>query len=238
MKNKRLLQLAFAAAIAGSSALAAPITWTINATLDDGATVTGSFVFNPDLGPFEIITNFNINISAATISTLTEPFDSGLPTSIFPAYDFTPANSTAEGPFANSQFNFTSNAFTYGGENLVLSFVPASPLTDASSTTITNSNIAVNNVYSEECFDCDPYVCFAGATGGICPSASVGTPEPGELPLVAFALGCVLIVRRQRDRRARPRFSADDDAGKRGPPILSGHAESGIGSAAFQKGKS
>jgi hypothetical protein len=58
-----ITRLAFAAVVAGSAALAGPITWTVNATLSDGATVTGSFVFDPDLGyhdprPTQIITNF------------------------------------------------------------------------------------------------------------------------------------------------------------------------------------
>jgi hypothetical protein len=153
MKNNLALQLAFAAVVAGSAATASPITWTIDATLDDGATVTGSFVYDPDLASPETLTTFNIAISAPTISTLLEPDDGGLPTSIFPAFDFTPSNSTAAGPFTAGNFSFQSGALTYGSEALVLQFVPLSPLTDLSSTTITNSDIAVNNGHSAECFD-------------------------------------------------------------------------------------
>ena len=80
-----------------SAALADPITWTLNATLDDSATVNGSFVFDPDIG-FQTITSFNINISAATPGTLSEPGDRGLPTSTFFPFDFTPTNSTAQSP--------------------------------------------------------------------------------------------------------------------------------------------
>jgi hypothetical protein len=165
MRSTRLLQLAFALVVAGSAALAAPITWTINATLDDGATVTGSFVFDPDLVS-NLIPNYNINISAATPGTLSGLYDYGLPTSVFFPFDYTPANSTA---FAGNQyFAFYSDAnfadpLATQPENLRFEFVPVSPLTDASSTLITNSNINVNSNSSDECFDCNPYVCFAGA---------------------------------------------------------------------------
>jgi hypothetical protein len=205
MRTTWLVQLAFVAAAAGSTAFASPIDWTIDATLDDGATITGSFVLDPDLGPFQTITNFNIDVSAATIPFLTEPLDGGLPTSIFPAYDFTPSNSTAEGPFlsADGSFSFTSDSFAYGGENLVLQFVPSSPLTDTSSTLINNSDINVNDGHSAECFDCDPYVCFAGATSSICVNATASTPEPGSLPLLVFgvfALSWAIVVKKRRGR--------------------------------------
>jgi hypothetical protein len=91
--------------LTAASALSVPITWTINATLSDGATVTGSFVFDPDLGE-QIITNFNINISAATPGTLIEPGEGGLPTSVFFPFDFTPANSVAYGAIGGSFFQF------------------------------------------------------------------------------------------------------------------------------------
>ena len=43
------------------SALAGPITWTVNATLDDGATVTGFFVFDPDLfGPHQFRRHYEL----------------------------------------------------------------------------------------------------------------------------------------------------------------------------------
>jgi hypothetical protein len=194
MKLTRLLQLAFVTVVGGNPALAGAITWDINATLSDGATVTGYFVFNPDGGSGQLITNFNIEIGAATTSFLVEPGETTVPTSIFPAYDFTPSNSSAEGdnPNTDGSYAFISNTFSYGNESLVLSFVPVSPLTDANSTTIDNSGINVNDPYSAECFDCDPYVCFAGATSTLCASASSAVPEPGGLPLVACSIGSLI----------------------------------------------
>jgi hypothetical protein len=168
MTITRILQLMFVVMLAGSTALANSITWIINATLSDGATVTGYFVFDPDLGSNQSITNFNIKVSAATPGTLSQSGDDGLPTSVFFPFNFTPANSVAAGPRPTDggSFGFISNtSFTNPiagspSENLVLDFVPVSPLTDTSSTTINNSNINVTSGWSGECFDCDPYVTF------------------------------------------------------------------------------
>jgi hypothetical protein len=189
-------------------AFSSSITWTINATLDDGASVTGFFVFDPDLGP-QSFDNFDVNISAATLGTLSEPFDSGLPTSVFFPFDFNPVNSSGSGPTPGNDdaFEFVSNAHfvPMGGglaEPLVFQFVPLSPLTDTSSTIITNSNIDVNDGHSLECFDCSPYVCFAGATSSLCTGSANTTPEPGELSLVSFGIAVLCgtsVVRRRRD---------------------------------------
>jgi hypothetical protein len=200
-----IVRAAVLLAFSGASAFSAPITWTLDATLDDGATVTGTFVYNPDAG-FQDITNFNIQVSAATIPTLTEPLDEGLPTSIFPAFDFTPSNSDAAGPFSDHEgsFSFLSDDFTYdGGDSLVLQFVPLSPLTDLSPTTITNADINVNAGNSTECYDCNPYVCFAGATSSLCAPSTVQTttPEPAGSAFGAVgvcALYGVLMVARRR----------------------------------------
>ncbi len=183
--------------LAGCTAFSAPINWSINASLDDGATVTGTFVFNPDT---QALTSFNINISAATPGTLTEPGDQNLPTSVFPAFDFTPANSVAAFfPSTDGSFEFLSNAnfpnpiAGQPDEMLVFTFVPLSPLTDTSATHITNSSINVNDPFSAECFNCTPYVCFSGATSALCASTSTASaPEPGGL--VPLALGNLVLV--------------------------------------------
>jgi len=175
------------------------INWTINAALDDGATVTGSFVFDPDLGTDQSITDFNINISAPLPGTLREPGDGGLPTSVFFPFDFTPANSSAGGPVTGNDgaFEFSSNAFFTNPltglppEHLVFQFVPVSPLTDTSSTTIDNGNIALNDGHSVECFNCDPYVCFTGATSSLC-VPSTPTPEPPSYALILSAIGVAI----------------------------------------------
>jgi hypothetical protein len=199
-----LLQLMLGA----SFCTATSIDWTVNATLDDGATVTGFFQFDPDLGAGQAITDFNINVSAATPGTLTEPFDDNLPTSVFFPFDFTPANSLSTGDItgADGAFVFVSDTTfpdTLAGtpESLLFRFVPVSPLSDTSSTTITNSNINVNDDFSNECFDCDPYVCYAGASSSLCAAGTATTPEPSELSLMAFgicAFACAVMVRRRR----------------------------------------
>jgi hypothetical protein len=128
---------------------------------------------------------------------------------VFFPFDFTPVNSTAAGPFgsADGSFEFASNTQFANpitglpAESLIFSFVPVSPLTDASSTIINNSNINVNDPFSDECFNCTPYVCFAGATSSVCVASTV--PEPSAFSLVALGI-CVLCgtsaVRKWRDR--------------------------------------
>lgn len=196
-------------------ACATSINWTINATLSDGATVTGSFVFDPDLGS-QTITNFDISVSAATPGTLIEPGDDGLPTSVFFPFEFIPSNSEGAGPvsFRDGAFQFRSIATFinpkpgFPAEDFDLDFVPLSPLTDLSSTTITNSTIAVNDANSVECFNCNPYVCYAGATSALCVGNATGSPEPrgwalSGLGMLAFC-GWAWMAR----RRPRPNFIA------------------------------
>ena len=196
MKRLLIAALFIALGLAGATQdRANSIVWTVNATLDDGATVTGSFVFDPDLGSNQAITNFNISISAATPGTLTEPGDDGLPTSVFFPFNFTPTNSTGFGPvsFNDGALEFSSDAIfpnpIVGNppEPLQIRFLPSSPLTDSSSTTINNGNMNLNDPYNLECFDCDPYVCYTGATSSLCvPAAS--TPEPPSFALIMTAL--------------------------------------------------
>jgi len=197
--------------LAAASALAGPITWDVDFALDDGATVTGSFVLNPDAG-LQDITTFNIDISAATIPNLIEPGEGGVPTSVFPTYDFTPSNSTADGPYssAGGAIDFFSDSVTYGSEHLVFQFVPLLPLTDTSDTNLTNSDVNVNSGYSVECYNCDPYVCFVGATDSICSNGSPSSsplPEPGGFAvsgLLVCALAAGITIARRRERLGRP----------------------------------
>jgi hypothetical protein len=216
-----IFRVAILFVLIAASAVSASITWTLDATLADGATVTGSFVFDPNLGPNQTTTNFNINISAATPGTLSEPGVT-LPTSVFFPFDFTPANSTARGPllgqdgsfefFSDTQFPNPRSGFP--SANLRFDFVPALPISNGSTTIINNSNISVNDPYSSECFNCAPYVCFAGATSPVClASTFTPSPEPREFLLVAFgicAFCCASIIGRRRDRLERTHFSVDD----------------------------
>jgi hypothetical protein len=188
-------------------AQAFPITWTINATLDDGATANGFFVSDPDIG-FQQITNFDISISAAPLGTLIPPADLGLPTSVFFPFNFTPLNSNGSGPlpFADGAFLFLSratfpNPFQVGPpEALSFRFVPVSPLSDASSTTIDNSNIKVNSPFSTECFNCAPSVCFAGATSDLCIGrAAIREPSSYALALASLVLFVSVVMLRSRD---------------------------------------
>ena len=217
--------------LSASSAFSTAITWNVNMLLDDGATVTGSFVFDPDLPPPANPTGFNISISAATPGILTEPLDDGLPTSTFFPFDFTPANSVAFGEehFQNEDFQDTS-LFLFESDvafpdplnfpsPLIFGFDLPSPLTDSTNTTLTNANVDVNfNRSFGECFDCVPRTCFAGAsssaTGGLCADSAAQTPEPGSLGLVAFG-GCTLIflVQRRGFRKLKPGSSVNGRTG-------------------------
>ena len=145
--------------LSASSAFSTAITWNVNMLLDDGATVTGSFVFDPDLPPPANPTGFNISISAATPGILTEPLDDGLPTSTFFPFDFTPANSVAFGEehFQNEDFQDTSlflfesdvafpdpldQAIDNPRRSPLMGFgfdLETSPLTDSTNTTLTNA---------------------------------------------------------------------------------------------------
>ena len=189
-----------------ASAQAAPITWTLNIALDDGATATGFFIFDPDLGSDQKITNFSINISAPAPGILKGPFNQGLPTSVFFPFDFTPANSSGIGPFSSQEgaFEFHSNTMfpnPIAGlppETLVLQFVPFLPLSDTSSTIINNSNIDLNSGHSNECFNCLPYSCFVGATSDICvPRATVPQPPSHALFLIGLVTLIAVVMRRR-----------------------------------------
>jgi hypothetical protein len=196
--------------LTAASALTVPINWTLDATLSDGATVTGYFVFDPDLGLNQIITNFSVSIGTAAPGILLEPFDHHLPARIFFPFHFTPANSSAAGPFVRSDgaFEFASNASFANPikglppETLSVQFVPVAPLSDTSRSTINNSNIKVNDPHSGECFNCTPYVCFSGATSYLCTgNALTQTPEPGAVPLVVFGIcvfSCALLAGRRQ----------------------------------------
>src|SRR5258708_37660831 len=103
MKKLVIASLCFTACIATAALVqASPITWTINATLADGASVNGSFVFDPDLGPNQTITTFDVNVGAGTSIPPS-------PVRAFPAFDFTPSNSSALGDWsADGYFAFAS----------------------------------------------------------------------------------------------------------------------------------
>jgi hypothetical protein len=206
-----LLSMLVAASI-GSAAKAATKHFTIDATLTDGATVTGFFMYNPDKG-FQDLTRYRIKVSAAGPGHLSSQ-NGHLPNSIFFPFVFTPSNSIGDGPISShtNAFSFSSDAtfvdplYPTLNENLFLSFIPNPVLTDTSSLAITNSNMKINK-WSGECFDCSPWVNFtrppapavvgAARSGGGLLSA---VPEPRTwltMSLGLAALGGALRRRRQ-----------------------------------------
>jgi hypothetical protein len=201
MITRALLLLAATAAYAFCGSM----TFSVSMTLDDGAVVTGSFVFNPDSSGTEPIAVYDISIGMPTPGILTEPGDDGLPSSVFFPFDFTPDNSVGTF-YSGGAFDFISDAlfpdplYPYHTQ-LEFGFVPVSPLTDSSGTLITNSSVNVNDGESRECFSCDTYVCFAGAaTGGLCGGLIQAVPEPSVgLPLSFIcACGFLLLFRMRR----------------------------------------
>jgi hypothetical protein len=181
---------------AASICSARAITWTLNGTFNDGGAVSGTFVFDPDLGASQTISTFNFVVSGGN-------------TSLFFPFNFTPVNSFGAGPViaAAGSFQFDSNA-TYTGsgytnQNYVLQFVPVSPLSDAGGVV----NINLSSSFSNNCFDCNPFRVFVTGTvtGPVSPPA---TPAPPTLLLVFIGLGCaVAYAARDRLRQAFQRKS-------------------------------
>jgi len=182
LRSIALLSLIFGAA---SLCSAHPITWTINGTFNDGGTVSGTFIFDPDLGAEQTISTFNVAVSGGN-------------TTVFFPYDFTPANSLALGPITGpGQFVFESDSTYIGGRQYILQFVPASPLSDAGG--VVNINVASG--YSANCFDCAPFRVFVRGT--ITPAGTpLPTPAPPSLLLMLAGLACAgLYAARHRLRR-------------------------------------
>jgi hypothetical protein len=166
--------LAILSLMVGAAALcsAHPILWTINGTFSDGGTVTGTFVYDPDVGVNRPINTFNVAVS-------------GGDTAVFFPYDFTPANSRGEGSEPPTGVIIFSSDNTYlGGETYDLSFVPASPLTDAGGVI----NLNVSSPESGNCFDCDPFRTFISGT--ITAATPPATPAPPSLLLILVGLTC------------------------------------------------
>ena len=141
--------LALLALVVGgaSQCSAAAITWTINGIFTDGGTVTGTFVFDPDLGPIQPITVFNFTVSGGN-------------TAVFMPYNFTPSNSYGAS-FASaypSLFEFSTNSAYTSGEPYSLNIVPVSQLTNA------GGSINLNTAASDNCFNCNPSRLFASGT--------------------------------------------------------------------------
>jgi len=125
---------------------ARPITWTLNATFDDGGTASGGFTYDADTGTFS-----NWNVSTA-----------GGNTSVFFPFTFTTSNSTLgfnQNDKSGRQFVFSSNAtfpdsLAPNPESLDLGITPVSPMSDAGGTLEISPGATL--VFSGECFDCGP----------------------------------------------------------------------------------
>jgi hypothetical protein len=168
-----------------STCSAHAITWTLNGTFADGGTVSGTFVYDPDLGSTQNINTFNIAVSGGN-------------TGVFFPFDFTPANSAASVSVNGTQFFFGSLATYTGGEIYVVQFTTVSPLSDAGGVV----NIDLASPDSANCFNCVPFRLFTSGTITV-PVTLPSTPAPSTLILVLVGLGCAIpYAARHRRRQA------------------------------------
>jgi uncharacterized protein (TIGR03437 family) len=127
---------------------ASPLTWTLNATFDDGGTAVGVFTFDSDTRSFS---NWDVSTTGGN-------------TSVFFPFDFTPENSSLgfNNPLddpSQREIVFASSAsfpdpLAPNPESLVLVITPASSLSDAGGTVDISPGVTL--VFSGECFDCNP----------------------------------------------------------------------------------
>jgi hypothetical protein len=133
---------------------AAPRLYTLqNVIMDDGAVVQGSFVYDPVT---KAIATWSIAVSGGN-------------TAVFPAFTYGPTTSLAIFHQERGYFLFVSAAVseTYSGRNRSLSLVPATPISDSTSTAVL---LNVANSYAGECYNCNPFRKFV--SGVIVPATS------------------------------------------------------------------
>lgn len=138
---------------ASCAALGAPVTWTLqNVTFTDGATATGSFVYD---AATNTLSQASISISGGDTNTfppLTYVYPNGNVTSIGGA----PPNAVFLGTLVSLR-GPTSAAFNNRPRDLRIDTV--TPLTDAGGTI--QINTATNSV---ECFNCNPFRTFSSGS--------------------------------------------------------------------------
>ena len=165
---------------------AAPITWQlVGVTLDDGATASGSFVFDADAFFFpDRYSDWNIIVTSGIFSAYN--YQSGVD------FGFTSGFS----PSAVSFVAAPPNSAT--GRYLHLSF--SSPLTDAGGTILLGTDHSLIDTSSFECNNCftQRYI----TTGAV-----TSTPEPSNIGLVAATLAIASLLLKARPNATTPSCS-------------------------------
>jgi hypothetical protein len=172
--NPKILGLTAVALLTGPFvANATPVTWDVNATLSSGGSVTGTFVFDADLGALGTYLAVNLTANSTVIGNST-----------FTVADVFVNDATA------SQLFFNDVPSSFGSSNgLALSWGPA--ITDAGGT-----SLLFGDGYSGLCPG--PFCADDAITGGTIVSVTSAVPVPGTLPLLVSCLAGLGFMRRRK----------------------------------------
>src|ERR1700676_4034094 len=161
---------------------ASPITWSFNATYDDGGTASGYFIWDADTSTpigWDIVSTAGTHVSSSYNPSLTGNL--AVPV---PAYTFTaPGDSgfypNLSGPCSTELFSITSDNPRIA-DGICIDTV--SPLTDAGGTVALASEDVVYHEYSSATY----------SQASIISGTLTSTPEPSTLPVLAMALVAIL----------------------------------------------